>query len=77
MRKKTKGVILIIIGFFLSFVVSIGGLFSRVHIGFGIPLDPIDYWRTWLAMYWYTIPIAILGLYLIIYGRRYLIREQE
>ena len=78
MRKKTKGVILIIIGFFLSFVVGIGGLFSRVHIGFGIPVSPIDYWRNWLGIYgWYTIPLAILGLYLIIYGRRCLIREQE
>ena len=78
MRKKTKGVILIIFGFFLSFVVSIGGLFSRVHIGFGIQIDPIDYWRIWLGIYgWYTIPIAILGLYLIFYGRRCLIREQE
>jgi len=77
MRKKTKGVILIILGFFLSFVFSIGNLFSRMHIGFGIPIDPIDYWRNWLVNYgWYTIPLAILGLYLIFYGR-YLTRNQE
>lgn len=78
MRKKTKGVILIIIGFFLSFVFSICNLFNYMHIGFGITIDPIDYWTNWLINFgWYTIPIAILGLFLIIYGRRYLIREQE
>ena len=78
MRKKTKGVILIIIGFFLSFVFSISNLFNYVHIGFGISVDPIDYWANWLIIYgWYTIPLAVVGLFLIIYGRRYMTRKQE
>jgi len=77
MRKKTKGVILIVIGFFLSFF-SIGNLFSYVHIGYGIPVDPIDYWTNWLINFgWYTIPLVVVGLFLIIYGRRYMIRKQE
>jgi len=78
MRKKTKGVILIIIGFFLSFVFSIGNLFSRVRIAFGVPVDPIEYWTSWLGIHgWYTIPLVVVGLFLIIYGRRYMIRKQE
>lgn len=77
MRKKTKGVILIIIGFFLI-VFSIGNIFNYVHIGYGISVDPIDYWTNWLIIYgWYTIPLAVVGLFLIFYGRRYMIRKQE
>jgi len=80
-RKKVKGVILVIIGFYFLFVNTILSiLFNRVFAPcipnpYGpdcISLDPINYIQIWLAQYgWYTILIALGGLALIIYSTRH------
>lgn len=53
-------------------------LFQPVYIGYVVPVDPITYWTEWLMIYgWYTIPLAVAGFFLILIGRRYLIKKQE
>ncbi len=80
-RKKVKGVILIVIGFyFLFFNTILSIFFNRVHAPcipnpYGpdcISLDPLNYFQLWVAEYGgYTILIALGGLALIIYSSRH------
>jgi len=86
-KKKVKGLILVIIGFyFLFFNTLFSILFNRVHAPC-IPnpygpdcysLDPINYFQLWLAQYgWYTILIAFGGLTLVIYSSRHFLIKKE
>ena len=83
MRNKVKGIIFLILGFYLFSVnpiISI--LFDTVRVvcsptpygSICTPVDPINYLRVWLMQHgWYTILIALGGLLLIIIGSRYLV----
>ena len=86
-KKKVKGVILIIIGFYFLFVNTILSiLLNRVQAPcipnpYGpdcISLDPITYLEMWLMQYgWYTILTGLGGLALIIYGSRHFLIKKE
>ncbi len=86
-KKKVKGLILVIIGFYFLFFNTISSIFfNRVHAPcipnpYGpdcISLDPINYLQEWLMQYgWYTILIALGGLALIIYGSRHFLIKKE
>lgn len=87
LREKNKGVILLIIGFYFFFInplLSI--LFERVIVPcipnpYGPdcdPLDPITYLQLWFMQHGsYILLIALVGLALIIIGRRYFIKKKE
>lgn len=86
LRAKVKAAILFIFGFYLFIVNPVISLFNPVRIPcipnpYGpdcIPLDPIDYFELWLVQYgWYTILIALGGLYLIIYSFRHFLMKKE
>lgn len=82
-RRKVKGLILLIIGFYLfAGNTTFSILFNRVTAPcipnpYGpdcIPLDPINYITVWITLYgWYTILIALGGLIIIFIGSRYFI----
>lgn len=77
MNKRVIGILLLIFGAYLSLVNPIFSMvFNQVNpIGFYVPIEPLEYWVTWLFMYGYiTIMPALLGVCLIIYGYRF-IRE--
>ena len=80
MRQKVIGILLLILGFYLVLLNPIFSLlFKQVYtIGFYVPLDPLAYWVEWLFMYgWFTILLAVLGVYLIIFGYRYIKRSPK
>ena len=73
MRKRVIGVSLLVFGLYLALINPIlSMLFNQVYtIGFYVPLEPLAYWVEWLLLYgWFTILLAILGIYLIFYGYR-------
>ncbi|NVM19846.1 MAG: hypothetical protein HWN80_19240 [Candidatus Lokiarchaeota archaeon] len=73
MRKRVIGISLLIFGVYLALVNPIFSiLFNQVYtIGFYVPLEPLSYWVEWLLLYgWFTILLAILGVFLINYGYR-------
>ena len=74
MRQRVIGVLLLILGFYLSLVNPIFSiLYNEVYtIGFYVPLEPLNYLFEWLFLYgWFTILFAIIGVYLLILGYRY------
>ena len=86
-KKKGKGVILVIFGFYLLFVNTILSiLFNRVPAPcipnpYGpdcVKLDPINYLQEWLLLYGaFTILIALGGLALIIYSTQHFLITKE
>ena len=75
MRRSTLGKILFIIGIYLMFIFPILSLTLNKggDISFGVQLDPLSYWVTWLMMYgFFTILLTELGVFLIILGYRYI-----
>ena len=75
MREKTLGIIYIIVGIYLGiFNPIMSMIFNQVYsIGFYVPIGPLTYWGQWFFLYgWYTVLLAVLGVYLIIIGYRYL-----
>ena len=79
-NKKSIGLILIIFGTYLLVGNTLFSLLFNFPgpIGWGIPINPSDYWRNWwnnngLA----TVIIAVAGLLLLIQGIRILIRSNK
>lgn len=75
MRKSILGKIYLIVGIYLTFIFPILSLTLNkvVVIGFDVPLSPFLYWMVWLLKYGlYTIFLAVLGVYLIFRGYRYI-----
>jgi len=74
MRKKTIGIILIIVGFYLSVVNTIMSiLLNRVKPN-GNPSDELRNW--WINFGLSTFIIAGVGVFLIIVGCYYLIKKR-
>jgi len=74
MRKKTIGIILIIVGFYLSVVNTIMSiLLNRVPNG-GSPSDEL--WNWWINFGLSTLIIAGVGIFLIVIGCYYLIKKR-
>lgn len=86
-QNKTKGIILVIVGFYLLVVNTILSiLFGSVYVpciptpnGYECPpVDPLTYFGNWLYQYGLvTILIALGGLALIIYGSRHFLIKKE
>ncbi len=75
MRQRVIGILLFIFGLYLALVNPLlSMLFNQVYtIGFYVPLSPLAYWGEWLLLYgWFTILLAVVGVYLIIFGYRYI-----
>jgi len=74
MRKKTIGIILILVGFYLSVVNTIMSiLLNRVPNG-GSPSDELKNW--WINFGLSTLIIAGGGVFLIVIGCYYLIKKR-
>ena len=80
MRQKAIGLTLLIFGFYLVLLNPIFSmLFNQVYtIGFYVPLEPLVYWGEWLLRYgWLTILLAVIGVYFLIIGYRYVKSSAE
>ncbi len=74
MRKKTIGIILIIIGFYLSVFNTIMSILLNRVPNSGSPSDELRNW--WINFGLSTLIIAGVGVFLIIVGCYYLIKKR-
>ncbi len=80
MNKKVRGIIIIILGSYLL----IGNTIMSILLnyagpnGFNVPVSSTNYWRNWWNNYGLvTVTIAIVGVIIISFGIRNLIRNNR
>ena len=78
LKKRTKGIILLTVGIYLSIINPIFSLlFNQVYVSHGITLDPINYWMNWFFLYGsWTLIFVIIGAYMIKIGSIYVKLEK-
>ncbi|MBY8983601.1 MAG: hypothetical protein KGD65_00885 [Candidatus Lokiarchaeota archaeon] len=86
MKRKTKALVLFIIGFYFFFINTVIILFLPFHYpmiptpyDFELdPIDPVRYWTVWFQLQgWQALVSVLIGITFIVFGSRYFVIKHQ